>query len=224
MVREWQAQSSTRSKRRGVQATALLAMSLLSVASIAHVSRNPLAPLRAITRWSLERQGARFIALGAARLQSSLNDCGPAALADFLELSGLPVPPPDSLRRLAGTTASGTTLAALESVATDRGLRVFSVHWDPAELSQLPVPSLVWVERRHFVVVANRWREDSVEIHDPAAGRYRISNARFARLWSGEALVPLDSISPRRPPDAPSVGRPHRPRGTRATRSRTTEV
>lgn len=213
-----------RNARRRLLAAVVLATAALAAFCIVSTSRNPLQPLRTVTRWSLRWRGARFIAQGRARLQSSLDDCGPTALADFLELSGLPVPTPDSLRRLTATTPSGTTLGKLETAALGAGLRVFPVRWDPTELGQLPLPSLVWVERSHFVVVAARSRPDSVEVHDPAAGRYRMAGDRFARLWSGEALVPLDSISPRRDPDDRSAKRPHRPRGTRATRARTTEV
>jgi hypothetical protein len=210
-------------RRRGVAAAVLVAAVSTAVCLVS-ASRDPLQPLRAFTRWSLERQGARFVARGRARLQPSLDDCGPTALADFLELSGLPVPSPDSLRRLSGTRRNGTTLGDLATAASNAGLRASQVRWDPAELSELPLPSLVWVEKRHFVVVARRSRADSVEVLDPAAGRYRMASDRFVRLWSGEALIPLDSISPRRGSDDRSKKRLHRLRGTRATRARTTEV
>jgi len=206
-----------------VLAAAVLAVSAAGVACVGIASRRPLAPLRTVTRWTLEWRGARFVAQGNARLQSSLNDCGPTALADFLELTGLAVPSPDSLRRLTAMDVHGTTLDNLELAATVAGLRVFSVRWDPTEIAELPLPSLVWVDRRHFVVVARRSSFDSVEVHDPAAGRYRMATDRFARVWSGEALIPLDSISPHRQPDDPSAQRSHRPRGTRANRSSSTE-
>ena len=210
--------------RRCGLAAGVFVTSALAAVGLASASRDPLQPLRAFTRMSLEWRGARFIAQGRARLQSSLDDCGPTALADFLELSALAVPSRDSLRRLAATKPNGTTLGSLGTAAGNAGPRVFPVRWDPAELSRLPLPSLVWVERSHFVVIARRSRSDSVEVHDPAAGRYRMASERFARLWSGEALVPLDSISPRRKSDDRSVKRSHRLRGTRATQSRTTEV
>ncbi|MFI5233504.1 MAG: cysteine peptidase family C39 domain-containing protein [Gemmatimonadales bacterium] len=192
--------------RMRARAAGVLALSIATGGCLALVSRAPLTPLRAVTRWSLEWRGARFIAQDGARLQSSLNDCGPAALADFLELTGRAVPSADSMKRLTATDQHGTTLANLEAAAVASGLRVFSVRWDPGELALLPLPSLVWVERRHFVVVARRSGADSVEIHDPAAGRYRMTVDRFARSWSGEALIPLDSISPP-PPAGRSVRR-----------------
>jgi hypothetical protein len=187
--------------RRGVAAAVLLTAAATG-GCLAAASRNPLEPLRILTRWSLEWRGARFIAQRGMRLQSSLNDCGPVALADFLRLAGLAVPSEDSLERLAATDQNGTTLANLETAAGAAGLRVFAVQWSPAELALLPLPSLVWVDRRHFVVVARRAGADSVEIHDPAAGRYLMAADRFARSWSGDALIALDSISPRRRPDA----------------------
>ena len=201
----------------------MLALSAAAGGCLAVASRHPLEPLRVVTRWSLEWHGARFVAQNGARLQSSLVDCGPTALADFLELAGLAVPPADSLKRLTATDQNGTTLQNLESAALATGLRVFAVQWDPAELTALPLPSLVWVDHRHFVVIARRVSADCVAIHDPAVGRYRMTIDRFARSWSGDARVSLDSISRRRP-DALSGARPHRPRGTRAHRSRTTEV
>jgi hypothetical protein len=213
-----------RPRRNRILAAIVLAGAALTASCVASASLHPLLPLRAFERVSLQLRGARFELQGGARLQSSLNDCGPTALADFLELSGVRVPPAESLRRLADIQPRGTTLGNLAAAADSAGLRVFPVRWDPADIAKLPVPALVWVEKSHFVVVAKHGRDDAIEINDPAAGRYVIAADRFARLWSGEALVPLDSISPRRKSDAPSVIRPHRPRGTRANKVRTSEV
>lgn len=177
-------------------AAAILVAAAASLSCTAIASRQPLLPLRAAARWSLEWKGARFVASGRPRLQSSLYDCGPTALAEFLELSGLPVPSKDSLMRLTKTDTRGTTLRNLETAALASGLRVMAVQWSPAELGLLPVPALVWVDHAHFVVVARRSGHDTVEIHDPAVGHYRIAGARFARSWSGDALIPLDSVSP----------------------------
>jgi predicted double-glycine peptidase len=187
-------------RSRVLAASALVAASALALC-LAVASRNPLRPLRAFTRWTLERNGARFLTRDVARLQSSLDDCGPTALADLIEMSGLPVPSAETLRKLAVATPSGTTLGNLASAASSAGLRVFTVRWDPVDIDQLPLPSLAWVERRHFVVVARRSDGDSLEVHDPAVGHYRMSIERFATIWSGAALVTLDRISPRGGPD-----------------------
>lgn len=172
-----------------------LAACLASAGCLAIATRRPLEPLRAVTRWSLELRGARFIASPGARLQSAFNDCGPTALADLLELRGLHVPPEDSLIRLTATDVRGTTLRNLEAAAVASGLPAMSVQWDVTDLWMLPVPSLVWVDRRHFAVVAGRGAGDTLEIHDPAVGRYRIATEKFARSWTGDALILLDSSS-----------------------------
>jgi len=192
-------ESNVRTSRRlRILAASALAASTVVALCVASASRNPMGPLRAFTRWTLERNGARFLAHDVVRLQSSLDDCGPTALADLMEISGLPVPSAERLRKLSATTSNGTTLGNLAAAAKFAGLPVFTVRWDPADIDQLPLPSLVWVERRHFVVLARRGAGDSLEVHDPAAGHYRISVERFATLWSGAALVPLERISPRR--------------------------
>jgi predicted double-glycine peptidase len=186
------------SSRARVLAAGTLAASVIAALGLAAASRNPMGPLRGFSRWTLERRGARFLSQDRARLQSSLDDCGPTALADLLEVSGLSVPSTARLRRLTATTSSGTTLANLASAADSSGLPVFTVRWDPGDLDQLPLPSLVWVDRRHFVVLARRGQGDSLEVHDPATGHYRMSVARFAELWSGAALIPIERISSRR--------------------------
>jgi hypothetical protein len=214
---------ATRSRPQRL-AAGLFLSAALALVCLGAASRNPLGALRHISRWSLERRGARFLHSGFERFQPSLDACGPTALADLLELTGHRVPPTDSLRMLTSTTGDGTTIEALASAAARAGLQLFEVRWDPEELAQLPLPSLVWVERNHFVVVARRDRTDSVDVFDPAAGHYRMAGARFVRLWSGAALIQLDGIGLRREPDEPSDSRPLRPRGTRASRIRATEV
>jgi predicted double-glycine peptidase len=195
-------------------------LGLFAVASfaVAMISRDPLQPLRTVARWSLARRGARFVAGSEARRQSSLNDCGPTALAELIDLSGLAVPSADSLRRLASIKPDGVTLGDLRAAAEVVGLALFRVRWDPAELPLLPLPSLVWVDRNHFVVVSRRTSADSVEVRDPAAGLYRMASERFAHRWSGEALILVDSISPHRHSDARSDSRSHR-RGARGQTS-----
>jgi peptidase C39-like protein len=210
--------------RRRVIAAGALGFTVLAASGVASSGLDPTWPLRAATRWSLKWRGARFVADEGARRQSSLNDCGPTALAELLDLSGHHVPSRDSLRLLSSLQPSGTTLDNLGTAAALTGLALFAVRWDPTELPLLPLPSLLWVNRNHFVVVSRRLSPDSVEVHDPAAGLYRMASARFARLWSGAALILLDSITPHRDSDIRSASRSHRPRRTRATASTRMEV
>ena len=217
-----QQHAARRTRRRLLAAGALAAFAIMAL-GVGFAGANPSRPLRAISRLSLEHRGARFVAHDTTRAQSSLNDCGPTALAELIGLAGRPVPSANRLRILASLTPRGTTLGNLESAAGASGLQLFTVHWDPAELALLPLPSLVWVQRNHFVVIARRTFPDSVEVHDPASGLYRIASDRFTKLWSGEALVLLDSISPHRISNSRSETRSHRARGTRTTTTNSTE-
>jgi ABC-type bacteriocin/lantibiotic exporter with double-glycine peptidase domain len=171
--------------------------------------------LRVASRWSLQRGGARFVAAGDVRLQQSLNDCGPTALADLLAITGHRVPSTDSMRKLTRLTSRGTTLADLEQAGRMSGLAVTSIRWNRASLATLPLPALVWVDRHHFVVVAHGPSLDTVEIRDPAAGRYRIARDRFAQRWSGDALVITDSLASHRTSHRGLDARPLRAQGMR---------
>lgn len=208
---------AARRTRRRLLAATLLASVAITALGVGFAAREPLRPLRMFARWSLESKGARFVANARARAQTSINDCGPTALADLLDLTGRAVPSADSLDRLASLKPNGTTLARIAAAAGVVGLPLFTVRWNPAELALLPLPSLVWVNRNHFVVVSRRSAPDSVEVHDPATGLYRIQSDRFARLWSGEALILLDSIISHRVSNSRSESRSLRARGTRAT-------
>jgi ATP-binding cassette subfamily B protein len=128
------------------------------------------------------------------RLQTSLYDCGPSALGELLALSGRRVPSAETLRQLAATTPQGTTLSGLAAAATASGLRVTQVEWSPADLGLLPLPSIIWVERSHFVVLARSHSPDSMEVHDPAAGLYRMAIENVRHIWSGRGLVLRDSL------------------------------
>lgn len=221
----WASRKHTAAKnRQRWLATGLLLSAAVLLVLVSFAGQNPLGTLRQLSRWSLERRGARFLESERERFQPSLDTCGPTALADLLELSGRPVPSSDSLRRLTSTTAHGTTIGALASAAASLGLTLFEISWDPHEIERLPLPSLVWVERNHFVVVARRGKADSLDVFDPAAGHYRIASDRFSRLWSGAALIQLDRIVHRRETIEPFDSRPLRLRGTPAIRSRATEV
>ena len=207
---------AARRVRNRILAAAVLATLGVSSLGFALAGTTPLRPLRVVSRWSLERAGARFVDDQRVRLQSSLNDCGPTALADLLDLAGQRVPAADSLRQLSRLTARGTTLANLEQAAKVSGLETTAVHWSPDELETLPLPALVWVDQRHFVVVSQRVSQDSVEIHDPAAGLYRIARDRFAHTWTGEALIISDSLDSHRTSQSRLNVRPLGAQGLRA--------
>lgn len=130
------------------------------------------------------------MSIPGAVLQSGMADCGPAALATLLRTLGGTSPPTDSLARLAGTGARGTTFAGLARAAhllgVDNELRRLS----PAALDALSTPVIAWVDGGHFVTVVPESSRYALVL-DPLAGPYRIGQEALRRYWKGEALVPV---------------------------------
>jgi ABC-type bacteriocin/lantibiotic exporter with double-glycine peptidase domain len=129
-------------------------------------------------------------------LQTSALDCGPAALASLLSGCGRERPL-ERLREACRTGRDGTSIDALEAVATAEGLGVEQV-LVPVESALLAaaacVPCLLVVARpggaAHFVVV---WRRHGrrVEVMDPAVGRRWPLAAEVEReIWRHRAVVP----------------------------------
>jgi ABC-type bacteriocin/lantibiotic exporter with double-glycine peptidase domain len=96
-----------------------------------------------------------------------------------------------SVRELAdelGAGRDGTTALSLVRAARGHGLitRAFSIPADA--LPRVPLPAIAYWQDRHYVVIEGR-RRQSVDIVDPGVGRRRITEAEFARDFSGTVLV-----------------------------------
>jgi ATP-binding cassette subfamily B protein len=109
-------------------------------------------------------------------LQSSLMDCGPAALKAVLEGFGIQVGY-DALRERCQTDVDGTSIDALAELSRECGLMCHRVLM-PMDHLLLPearsLPAIVTVRSSggafHFVVVWRRWGS-FVQIMDPSSGR-----------------------------------------------------
>ena len=147
-------------------------------------------------------------------LQSGLNDCGPAALANVFEALGIDAPATDSLEVLAGTGPRGTRASGLIRAAAVFGLDLSLVRVAWEERQHVPTPFIAWVHESHFVAVTAR-AGDRFTILDPQVGRYSIGEAAFRSIWSGEAIVlgqrTGTSAAGRTPrfPTHPLLGRKH---------------
>jgi ABC-type bacteriocin/lantibiotic exporter with double-glycine peptidase domain len=151
---------------------------------------DPMAAGRSAYRATLRARGGTFVSSPDVVLQSGLSDCGPAALATLLQTLGGTPPPTDSLARLAGTGARGTTFAGLARTARRLGVIAELRRLSPAAMAALDTPVIAWVDGGHFVTVVPD-SAGSVLVLDPQVGPYRIGRARLRRFWSGEALVPI---------------------------------
>jgi ABC-type bacteriocin/lantibiotic exporter with double-glycine peptidase domain len=134
--------------------------------------------------YSAAKRGCRWLAPEV--VQTSVMDCGPAALKCLLE--GFQIPASyGRLREACQTSVDGTSIDAIETVARQLGLN--------AEQMMLPrdylwiteagtLPAMLVVRRpdgaNHFVVV---WRRHGrwLQIMDPAVGRRWVACDRFVR-------------------------------------------
>jgi ABC-type bacteriocin/lantibiotic exporter with double-glycine peptidase domain len=111
--------------------------------------------------------------------------CGAAALCAVLERRGLRVSQ-DLVWSMCRLPSGGTTLARLTRAARCLG--------QPAEaragveLEALPLPAVVHLRRRHFVVLLDHGRGRAV-VRDPACGDVAVPLERLRAEASGAALV-----------------------------------
>lgn len=119
-------------------------------------------------------------------LQSEASECGLACLAMVLGFHGQESDLP-SLRRRAGISLRGTTLADLMVLSQRFGLESRAVRCDPEDLPQLRHPAVLHWEFNHFVVLV-RVKRNKVVIHDPAIGARRVSLEEVSRKFTGVAL------------------------------------
>jgi uncharacterized protein len=86
---------------------------------------------------------------------------------------------------------NGLSLLDLKHYAEQRGYQAVGVRLKYASLPKLKGPVLIHLERedyRHFAVLKGA-RGDRIYLADPSRGNIRMSVDRFAREWSGIALV-----------------------------------
>jgi tetratricopeptide (TPR) repeat protein len=121
-------------------------------------------------------------------------DCGPAALLALCQRLGVTTTK-EELARLAGTDATGTTMAGLAQAAKAKGLRVEGLWVDATAFQRLRLPALAWVNDNHWVAVLEV-QGDKVTLFDPASEPRRlrsgqaqtISLADFQQQWNGYLL------------------------------------
>ena len=182
------------------KAVGVLLVGFATVLLAAAAPHDPGVMGREAYRAIIRARGGTFVSSPGAVLQSGPTDCGPAALATLIRTLGGDPPPIDSIARLAGTGARGTTFADLARSARTLGVRSALGRLDAAAMETLNTPVIAWVDGGHFVTVVPDSSGFALVL-DPQAGPYRIGRSRLARYWGGEALVPS--------PDAPAAGVPN---------------
>ncbi len=125
--------------------------------------------------------------------QHDRSDCGPAALLSVLRYYR-----GDSnmarLRELCHTGSEGSTMFDLIEAARRLGFEASGVRGEYTDLLREKMPCIAHVVKdekyTHYVVIyaLNRKR---VLLGDPARGLYKLSRARFNRIWQQQAIILL---------------------------------
>jgi len=120
--------------------------------------------------------------------QNRQNDCGLAAMTMILNYHGI-LSLTASIENEWGLTRRGMSLMRLKEIGEHYGLRACGWKVDPKESPGTPMPAILFVDNRHFVVLDSVDREDRAFVRDPAIGRIRISGKMLRSRWQGEVLV-----------------------------------
>jgi NHLM bacteriocin system ABC transporter peptidase/ATP-binding protein len=137
-------------------------------------------------------------------LQNDAVECGAAALACVLAYHGRHVPL-DQLRDECGVTRDGSNAAGIVAAARHHGLIAAGYRMEPAELDELPGPSVLFWEFNHFLTYEGRDAK-RVFINDPATGRRTITPDELDAAFTGVALAfePGPNFEPTPAPPGPA--------------------
>ena len=178
-------------RRRLRRAACLLGLAgMLGTAAVACLAAgDPSRAARVAARIGVAMAGGTYLGRDGMVMQTGLADCGPAALANLLGAVGASVPSLDSLGRLAGTGAEGTPASGLIRAARASGVPLVLRRVSTDSLASARKPFIAWVDKGHFVTVAEQSPGGRVVVLDPQVGRYSIEQHAFKAIWSGEAIL-----------------------------------
>ncbi|HRW03545.1 MAG TPA: peptidase domain-containing ABC transporter [Caldilineaceae bacterium] len=120
-------------------------------------------------------------------LQMGAADCGAACLAMITRYWGGAIPL-HACQSAMGGNAHGVTALMIAQAARAIGFDVQAFRHTCQGLAQTQLPAIVHWQGVHFVVL-EAWREDAVQIVDPAVGRRTLTPDEFTRAYSGVTLT-----------------------------------
>jgi ATP-binding cassette, subfamily B, bacterial CvaB/MchF/RaxB len=138
---------------------------------------------------------SRFRHLALIR-QAESTECGHACLAMIANWFGHRIDLV-SLRLSHATSANGLSVHTMATLAEQVGLKARALRLEPQDLMHLKMPAVLHWDMNHFVVLKSVGRRGA-EIHDPARGVLRLTNAQVAEHFTGIAVgfSPAEDFAP----------------------------
>ena len=122
-------------------------------------------------------------------VQARRKACGPTAVRFCLNWYGVPAER-EELFREAKLGPEGTSLQSLVELCAARDLDPRAVNRPDRDVSALPAPCLLVVDKSHCVVYLGLTEGDSVRYYEPATDRVLTAErARVEQNWTGEAVL-----------------------------------
>lgn len=120
--------------------------------------------------------------------QQSHNDCSGAALKMIFDRFAVPMDY-DRLMRKLQPGPEGATMLRIKETAESAGLRCSGWRLSLRDLTEIPLPAILLLRRRHFVVLEAADAAAGIRILDPVRGRLKLSARKLRSVWEGETLL-----------------------------------
>lgn len=131
---------------------------------------------------------SQYLGRDGVFFQHATTDCGGAAIKMIFDRFDIAMEYGLILQRLRPGT-KGTTMSSMRELARSAGLLCEGWQLAPCDLFAIPLPAILLLRSRHYVIAETCSDPDRILILDPVRGRFRVSVRRLQAVWNGGSLL-----------------------------------